>query len=108
MKYSPLFAFLPSKTGFKPYIYQGNSFLKKYNFLSAWTCYENAAKSLFDNWGKFSNNYYWPENTFFINDKYRFLYCPIPKVASSSFTNLLYKLSSQNNVKKKEVIDTIV
>ena len=101
MKRSPLFISIPFKTGFKSYISQGNSLLKEYKFLSVWTCYKNALKSLFDNWEKFNNDYYWPEHNFIPDHNYRFLYCPIPKIASSSFQSLISRLNSQNNVQKK-------
>jgi Sulfotransferase family len=36
---------------------------------------------------------YWPEKTFLVSKAYKFVYCPIPKTACSSFKQLIVKLS---------------
>ncbi|MBE9143964.1 tetratricopeptide repeat protein [Planktothrix mougeotii] len=44
----------------------------------------------------------WPEKTFIVDRNYRFVYCPIPKVACSSFRKLAVELSETAN--KEEVM----
>jgi len=93
MNILPFLIPLPAKTNFKPQIIQGNSFLKEKKLQKAWNSYQNAFQSLWDNWEKFNNDYYWPENTFIPNQEYKFIYCGIHKVASSTFRNYILKLN---------------
>lgn len=88
MSISPFLLPLPADTNFKPLLNQGNSFFKQKNWQKAWNCYQTAFDSLWDNWAKFNNDYYWPENRFIYDEQYKFIYCPIPKVANSSIRRL--------------------
>jgi hypothetical protein len=59
--------------------------------------YKNNTKKVNQNRNKLA----WPENTYLINQKYKLIYCPIPKVACSSLKELLLLHS---NLKNKEKI----
>lgn len=84
---------LTIETNFKPLLSEGNHFLKKMQLGFAWKSYRRAFDNLWTSWGTFNNSYYWPEMTFVPNSQYRFIYCPIPKVASTSFKELILRLN---------------
>lgn len=96
-----------NEANFKPLISKGNSFLKENKLVEAWNCYQKAFLNLGDNWGKFNNDYYLPESGFIPNTEYKFVYCPIPKVASSSLKYLILRLSNLDNKTNLKIDDNI-
>ncbi len=97
MSISPFLLPLPVDTNFKPLLNQGNSFFKQKNWQKAWNSYQTAFDNLWDNWAKFNNDYYWPENRFLYDERYKFIYCPIPKVASSTIRRLHLMIQNRQN-----------
>ena len=86
---------LPNKNNkqLKTKIKKANYFLKEKKILQAGNCYQEAFHFLLDDWLKFNNEYYYPWYRFISNTEYKFIYCPIPKVANTSFRQLIFKLN---------------
>lgn len=88
-------------SGIKAFIYLGNTCLKQGTFKQASIYYQRALRSAL------ATGIFWPdshcfEKGYLVNHDYRFIYCPIPKVACSSFKKLLVSLSPLEN--KAEIL----
>jgi hypothetical protein len=94
-------------SGSKAPAYLGNASLKEGKIGQAMTYYAQAAKAIADKtlfrtkpgWLEES----WAEKAYIANHEYNFVYCPIPKVACSSFKRFAVELSDLKN--KQEVLN---
>ncbi len=51
-----------------------------------------SSQKVFKKWSKSP----WPERSYIVNQEYKFIYCPIPKVASTSLNCIMYLLSNSS------------
>lgn len=72
------------------FLYQAKYSLKKRAILNSLKYCSSALNCLIIHQKRIGNN---PADNFIINHRYRFIYCPIPKVACSSFKQLAIQLS---------------
>ena len=94
-------------SGSKAPAYLGNTFIKEGKVGQGISYYAQAAKAIADKvifrtkpgWLEES----WSEKAYIVNHKYKFVYCPIPKVACSSFKRFTVELSDLKN--KEEVLN---
>ena len=94
-------------SGSKAPAYLGNSFIKEGKIGQAMSYYALAAKAIADKaifrtkpgWLEEP----WAEKAYIPNHEYKFVYCPIPKVACSSFKRFAVELSDLKN--KEEVLN---
>ena len=93
-------------SGAKALVALGNTLLIQGRFRQASTSYSRAIKAIFDKFilntrlGQFGDT--WSEKGYIANHDYHFIYCPIPKVACSSFKRLAVQLSNLEN--KEEIL----
>lgn len=92
-----------TKTSIK-YLALGNSHLKELNFNQAINHYQYAAKFLIAKAIKYWPQRKWPEKCFIVSRDYRFVYSPIPKVASTSFISLVMAL---HNIDEQQVLQEV-
>ena len=93
-------------SGIKVFIYLGNTLLKQGKLRQASHYYQRALRSIINTGGTPEKS--WPEGDciekgYLINDDYRFVYCPIPKVACSSLKKFMVNLSNLEN--KQEILN---
>lgn len=89
-------------SGIKVFFYLGNTFLKQGKFSQASRYYQRALQSINQAGALWPDHYYY-EQGYLINHDHRFIYCPIPKVACSSFKKYMVSLSHLEN--KEEIIN---
>ena len=89
-------------SGIKVFFYLGNTFLKQGKFRQASIYYQRAFQSITYAGALWPDQYYY-EKGYLINHDYCFIYCPIPKVACSSFKKFMVGLSHLDN--KEEIIN---
>ena len=77
----------------------GNVCLSKGQFDKAFTHYNAAVTEAFVTQRVFKKWFQpsWPEDSYIVNHKYKFVYCPIPKVATTSLNSVMYLLSDAFN-----------
>jgi Sulfotransferase family len=78
------------------------SYFRQGNFKKAINSYYQALKTIGNQARRSWPEKIWPENGFLVDRNYRLLYCPIPKVAHSSFFQIFISLSNLEN--KEEII----
>ena len=83
-------------SGVKVFFYLGNTFLKQGKFKQANVYYQRALQSITHAEAPWPDNYYY-ERGYLINQDHHFIYCPIPKVACSSFKKFMVSLSDLEN-----------
>lgn len=73
----------------------GNACLKKGHLIKAYSHYNQVMAEAFSRQKVFKKWLVppWPERSYIVNQEYRFIYCPIPKVASTSLNCIMYLLS---------------
>ena len=84
------------------YFYIGNLCLRQGKFKKALISYYQALKTAGNKVRRSWPEKTWSENGFLVDCKYHLLYCPIPKVAHSSFFQVFISLSDLEN--KEEII----
>ena len=86
----------------------GNIYLKRGDLVQTYRHYSQAlfeafsSQKVFKKWSMPP----WPENSYIVNQEYKFIYCPIPKVASTSLFCIMYLLS--NSLKKEDELTKFV
>lgn len=83
-------------SGIKAFAHLGNTFLKQGKFKQSLTYYQRALKAAINGQVKWPNEDSF-EKSYLINHEYHFIYCPIPKVACSSFKKFMISLSNLEN-----------
>ena len=93
-------------SGAKAFLYLGTTLLTRGKYAHAIASYNRAVQAVLEKsilqtrLGKVEEP--WSEKAYIANHKYRFVYCPIPKVACSSFKRLAVQLSDLDN--KEEIV----
>ena len=94
-------------SGAKALLYLGNSLFTRGKYYQAFASYNRAIEAVVQKsilqtrLGQVEEP--WPEKGYIANHEYRFVYCPIPKVACSSFKRLAVQLSHLEN--KEEILN---
>ena len=88
-------------SGIKVFTHLGNTFMKQGKFKQSITYYQRAIQAAINGQARWPNEHSFEKN-YLINHEYLFIYCPIPKVACSSFKKLMISLSELEN--KEQII----
>ncbi|MEM1252666.1 MAG: sulfotransferase family protein [Cyanobacteria bacterium P01_H01_bin.21] len=86
-------------SGLKAYAYLGALLLGQGKILQAAHVYKNALSSTVSSRTAWSHDLR-PEHEYIVNHEYRFVYCPIPKVACSSLKRVMVELCSLRNTEE--------
>lgn len=100
-------ASLPSKTGFKTELSKSIQAIGQANLSEGLEYCSKAWKGLTHDLLRmgFQSPHFWPENTYLVNHRYKFIYCPIPKIASTTLNNLVIGLEDKGKARKDPHIE---
>ena len=99
------YSLLPINTGFKTELTRFINSTKIGNFKDGFSSLNSAISQLVNNYTvfDFKGERFWPQNTYLYSFKYNFLYCPIPKNASTSMHKFILELELGRNLNPREM-----
>lgn len=88
------YASIPSQTGFRPNVTKSIRAVRRADLDKSLSHLGKACQELAKDLTSlsFKHRYFWPENSYIVNHEYKFIFCPIPKNASTTLKRLVLQL----------------